>query len=255
MKITNFAKDYHEKMFPEYQSTLQKTDPELMERFDNFAFDEVINEIDLEDSTRFKAIQAVLIGCQGKEEYELLLPAALNMGVTPTEMKEIVYQSVAYVGMGRALPFLKILNEFLITQGIDLPLEGQANTTLETRREEGAKRQMEAFGDGMKGFENTDPEERRHINKWLVENCFGDYYTRSGLDMKDREMITFCFLAGQGGCESQLTSHVQANIRVGNNKEYLIKIVSQCLPFIGYPRSLNVLTCVENGYQNMKNNK
>ena len=30
-------------------------------------------------------------------------------------------------------------------------------------------------------------------------NCFGDYYTRTGLDLKQREMITFCFLAAQVG--------------------------------------------------------
>lgn len=71
-----------------------------------------------------------------------------------------------------------------------------------------------------------------------------DYYTRTGLDYKQREMITFCFLAAQGGCELQLTSHAAANMRIGNNKAFLIKIISQCLPYIGYPRSLNALRCV-----------
>ena len=84
----------------------------------------------------------------------------------------------------------------------------------------------------------------RHINYWLADNCFGDYYTRTGLDYKQREMITFCFLAAQGGCEPQLTSHAAANMKIGNDKVFLIKIISQCLPYIGYPRSLNALRCV-----------
>lgn len=46
MNITQFAKDYHEKMFPGYVSDFARTDPEFVERFDNFAFDEVINQDD-----------------------------------------------------------------------------------------------------------------------------------------------------------------------------------------------------------------
>ena len=98
----------------------------------------------------------------------------------------------------------------------------------------------------MRGFHKSGAAETVHINKWLTDNCFGDYYTRSGLDHKQREMITFCFLAAQGGCESQLTAHAKANINIGNDKLFLINIVSQCLPFIGYPRSLNAISCIEN---------
>ena len=103
---------------------------------------------------------------------------------------------------------------------------------------------MDIFGEGMRGFAQSGPEESRHINRWLADNCFGDYYTRKGLDYRQREMITFCFLAAQGGCEPQLTSHAAANMRIGNDKAFLIQVVSQCLPFIGYPRSLNALRCV-----------
>ena len=92
---------------------------------------------------------------------------------------------------------------------------------------------------------NPIEEETRHINLWLTDNCFGDYYTRTGLDYRQREMITFCFLAAQGGCEPQLISHAKANMKIGNDKAFLVKIVSQCLPYIGYPRSLNALRCVD----------
>ena len=44
MKLTDNARNYHDRMYPGYESTLAKTDPEFIERFDNFAFDEVINE-------------------------------------------------------------------------------------------------------------------------------------------------------------------------------------------------------------------
>ena len=97
----------------------------------------------------------------------------------------------------------------------------------------------------MHDFYKSGNEDSKHINYWLTDNCFGDYYTRKGLDYKQRELITFCFLLAQGGCEPQLTSHAAANVRLGNSKAFLIKVISQCIPFIGYPRSLNALHCVE----------
>jgi 4-carboxymuconolactone decarboxylase len=244
MSITIASKKYHEKMFPGYHSSFLETDPEFIERFDNFAFDEVVNQDDLDDKTRFMAILATLLGCQGMDEFRAMLPAAMNFGVTPVEIKEIVYQAVDYLGIGRVFPFLKITNEVLAEQGVELPLSGQATTTMENRLEAGEKAQMDIMGDGMKGFWKSSPEESRHINTWLTDNCFGDYYTRKGLDYKQREMITFCFLSAQGGCEPQLTSHAGANMRIGNDKAFLIKIISQCILYIGYPRSLNALRCV-----------
>ena len=244
MAMTEFSKKYKEKIFRGCESELIETDPEFMERFNHFVFDEVVNQVKLDDRIGFMAILAALLGCQGKEAFRELLPAAMDLGVTPVEVKEIVYQAAAYLGMGRVLPFLKITNEVLTEKGVSLPLEGQAGNTVENRRETGTQVQVEIFGEGMQDFWQSGPRESRHINQWLAENCFGDYYTRNGLDYKQREMITFCFLAAQGGCEPQLTSHAAANMRIGNGKEFLIRIISQCLPYIGYPRSLNALSCV-----------
>ena len=249
MEITGAAKAYHERMFPGYRSKFLETDPEFIERFDNFAFDEVVNSDDLDDHTRMMAILAALIGCQGIDEFRAMLPAALNFGVTPVEAKEIVYQAAAYLGIGWVFPFLHAANDILTARGVKLPLEGQATTTMDTRLEAGGQAQVDIFGEGMRGFQDSGPEESRHINRWLADNCFGDYYTRKGLDYRQREMITFCFLAAQGGCEPQLVSHAGANLKIGNDKAFLIQIISQCLPYIGYPRSLNALRCVNEAAQ------
>ena len=252
MVTREFSKMYNEIMFPGDESKLLENDPEFSELFYNFVFDEVIKQNDLEDRTRIMAILATLIGCEGIDEFKVMLPVALKLGVTPVEVKEIVYQSVAYLGIGRIRPFLKVTNDILEKQGVKLPLDNQSTTNKENRLEKGIQAQVDIFGEGMKEIYKSGPEESRHINYWLAENCFGDYYTRTGLNHKEREMITFCFLSAQGGCEIQLISHVLANIRLGNDKEFLIKIISQCLPFIGYPRSLNALRCVNNAVENMK---
>lgn len=218
-----------------------KTDPEFMERFEHFAFDEVVNEEgqQLDEITRHMAIVATLLGCQGIDEFRLEMPRALDAGLTPVMVKEFIYQAVDYLGIGRVLPFLDAANEILTSRGVKLPLEGQATTTMENRLEKGIEAQADIFGDHMKEAWKTG-----HINRWLAANCFGDYYTRTGLDLKQREMITFCFLSAQGGCEPQLIAHAKGNMNLGNDKAFLIKVVSQCLPYIGYPRSLNAVSCI-----------
>lgn len=246
MALTEFAKQYHDTMFAGRASDFLRTDPEFVERFDNFAFDEVVNQANgrLDDVTRWMAILAALLGCQGVEEFRVLVPAALRFGLTPAEIKEITYQAVAYLGIGRVFPFLRAVNEVFEVEGIPLPLEGQATTTAENRREMGTQAQVAIFGEGMRDFWQSGPEESKHINYWLAANCFGDYYTRTGLSYAQREMITFCFLAAQGGCEGQLAAHIRGNMRVGNDKAFLLSVISQCLPYIGYPRSLNAVACI-----------
>ena len=220
---------------------IQKSDPEFIERFEHFAFEEVPKEDgqQLTPDTRYLAILATLIGCGGTDAFSEMLPKALKGGVSPVMVKECVYQATDYLGYGRVLPFLKASNVVFEQIGIELPLPSQATTTMDDRLEKGVAAQVAIFGEGM-----NEAWKKSHINRWLAENCFGDYYTRNGLDLKQREMITFCFLMAQGGCEPQLIAHAKGNFNLGNDKDFLIRVVSQCLPYIGYPRSLNAITCI-----------
>lgn len=77
-----------------------------------------------------------------------MIPVALNFDVTPVEIKEIVYQAVAYLGIGRVFPFLKITNAVFEEKGISLPLPSQSTTTTENRREAGTRAQVDIFGKG-----------------------------------------------------------------------------------------------------------
>lgn len=246
-KITPEAKAFHEKMFPGYESDFLRTDPEFIERFDNFAFDEVVATVQLDDRTRYLGWLATLLGCQGIDEFRAILPAALRNGISPEEAKEVVYQAVAYLGIGRVFPFLKATNEILEAAGVELPLRPQAATepTEASRLAGGERAQIRCFGEGMRGYKDAGNPDYPHINKWLVDNCFGDWYTRGALDLKDRELVTFCYIAAQGGCDPQLRGHAAGNLHVGNNRELLIRVISSNLPFIGYPRTLNALAALD----------
>jgi 4-carboxymuconolactone decarboxylase len=80
---------------------------------------------------------AAIIACQAAREYRAMLGAALNIGVTAIEAKEILYQAVPYVGIARAYDFIQATNDVLTERGIELPLPGQSTTTPESRMEKG----------------------------------------------------------------------------------------------------------------------
>lgn len=244
MAISQAAKNYYEKMFSDDVSPLAKTDADFAAIFANFAFDEVIRSEKIDEKTRWLAITATLVGSQSLDCYKRLLPAALRFGLTSVEIKETLYQAVAYLGLGRVYPFLIAANEILADNGAaPLPKKSSALET-ESRLKRGEQAQVDIFGEQMRGFSSSGDALVRHINRWLTENCFGDYYTRDGLNYRQREMLTFCLLAAQGGCEAQLVSHAAANVRLGNDSAFLIEVVSQCLPYVGYPRSLNAVRCI-----------
>ena len=244
MYISEVAKKNRDELFLNHESGLKETDPELVEFFDNFAFDEVISYGNLDTKTRLMVILSSLIAMQTLSQYKIMLNGALNIGVTPIEVKEIVYQAIPYVGIAKTYDFIYATNEVLERRGIKLPLEGQSTTTIETRFEKGLDVQKSIFGEVIDNMYKESPENQLHIQRYLSANCFGDYYTRSGLDIKMRELLTFSMILSMGGCEPQLKGHIQGNLNVGNDKEILLSTVTQLLPYIGYPRTLNAIICL-----------
>jgi len=173
-----------------------------------------------------------------------MLGGALGVGVSPVEAKEIVYQSVPYVGIAKAFDFIHATNEILKTRGVNLPLPGQSTTTPETRFDTGLALSKSIFGETIDAMYAQSPRNQIHFQRFLSANCFGDYYTRTGLTIQMRELLTFSMLVSLGGCEPQMKGHIQGNANVGNDKETLIGVVTQLLPYIGYPRALTALHCL-----------
>ena len=219
---------------------LLKKDPELEEILRNFAFDEALqygNKIDAKTSSMLA--MASCIALQSHTMYNEMLESAWKNGVTPVEIKEVLYHAVPYAGMGKTLDFITSTNEFLESKGVELPLEEQSTTTTETRFSKGLETQKSIFGEQIDKMRATAPDNQKHIQDYLSANCFGDYYTRTGLDIKTREAITYAILISLGGCEPQVKGHIAGNLNVGNNKEYLLEATTRLLPLIGYPKTLN----------------
>ena len=245
MTISETAQRNHDELFPDHVSTLRVTDPELIEVFENFAFDEVLQYGDLDTRTRLMVQLAAIIASQALSEYRVMLGAALTVGVTPVQAKEIVYQAVPYVGLAKVLDFLHATNDELTARGVELPLPGQSATTPQTRAEVGLAVQKQIVGaDKVDGMYASASPDVAHVQRYLSANCFGDFVARGGLDLRTRELLTFSMLVALGGADAQVKGHVAGNINVGNDRGRLLAVLTQLLPFIGYPRTLNGLNAV-----------
>ena len=223
---------------------VSKEDEDLQNIFNNFVYGEVYNHGSLEPKLRELITLVSLTASQGQGMIAEHVEAALNVGANAIEIKEALYQCAPYVGFPRVFSALEEANKVFKDKNIKLPLPSQATVSEETRFEKGLEIQTNTFGQGILDAIRNAPENQKHIRNYLSAMCFGDFYTREGLDMKTRELLTFIMIISLGGQEAQATGHARGNLSVGNDKDTLIEAVTQCIPYIGYPRTLNAIAII-----------
>jgi 4-carboxymuconolactone decarboxylase len=239
------AKQKYEELFQQVQSVSNSDDPELMTILQRFIFGEVFYTGNLNDTTRELITITALATNQTLPQLKAHTNAALNIGVKPIEIREVVYQLAPFIGYPKVLNALDTINSVFKSRGIKLPLQNEGTVTEEQRFEKGKKIQYPIYGEGMKqNLKDLPGEFAEAIPRILTETCFGDYYTRGSLDLKTRELMIFCCLATLGA-DRQLISHAIGNLKVGNNKETLLSAMLQCYPYIGFPRTANAIYAIK----------
>lgn len=243
-RIARAEKKYQE-LFGQ-QIMASKTDPELLNILQRLIFGEVFYIGNLDDKTRELITITVLTTNQTLPQLKVHTGAALNIGATPIEIREVVYQSAPFIGYPKVLNALDTINSVFRSRGIKLPLENKGTVQENQRFEKGREQQYPLYGDRMKeNMKDLPGSLGEAIPKMLTESGFGDFYTRGGLDIKTRELTIFCVLATLGGTERQMASHAIGNLKVGNSKETLISAMVQCYPYIGFPRISNAINVIK----------
>ncbi|WP_026693875.1 carboxymuconolactone decarboxylase family protein [Peribacillus kribbensis] len=238
------SKDKFNQLFGEGVTAAHATDPDFQNILSHFIFGEVFYQGNLDDKQRELITLVVLATNQTLPQLKAHVSAALNVGLTPVEIKEAVYQCAPYIGFPKTLNAINEVNEVFKMKNISLPFESQNTVDEDNRFDKGLAVQVEIFGQLIAKMRENAPTNQKHIQDYLSAFCFGDFYTRGGLDLKTRELLTLCIISALGGAEGQVKAHVQGNKNVGNDKETLITAITHCLPYIGFPRTLNALACV-----------
>lgn len=226
-------------------SQLSKMDPDFSAIEDYLLKKEMPKAGEMSVKNRTMITLAALTTISGATRLHQATADALKAGMSVVEIKETLYQCAPYIGITRVESALVEVNDALQKLGQNPIPTSQSTVNEDTRFEKGLAVQKGIFGNAIDKMHASTPENQAYISKQaLTAYCFGDFYTRTGLDLKARELITFTAIMCLGGCEPQLKAHTTANLSVGNSKQDLIDTIMVAMPYIGFPRTLNALAVV-----------
>lgn len=214
------------------------SDPEMMAILQKYIFGEIFTVGDLDIKTREMLTVTSLAVQQTLPQLKAHLNAALNVGATPIELREAIYQCAPFIGFPKTLNALGVLNEVFKERGIETPLKSTATVKENERYKKGLAIQEPLYGneiyESMQGLPENMGED---VARFLTEVCFGDFYTREGLEPKTRELLIISILVTTGNT-STLKSHIKGNLKAGNSQETITAAIIQCLPYVGFPNTL-----------------
>ena len=224
---------------PQGETKALSQDKELRAVMDNFIGAEVPEATPLVEKREAELIRIVSLTVQQsnvllKEE----VATALDKGLSPEEILEAIYQCAPYSGFPRAVDAVEIARSVFKAKNVKVD-ESRATVNAETRLQAGADAQGTLFTPAYAEAAKAGKQNMPTIQYFLSSNCFGDYYTRKGLDLNTRELLTMAILVNLG-TEPQLKAHISANLKI-RTAEYVEQAIYNCLPYCGYPRTLNAL--------------
>lgn len=241
MTRTDICKENYRTLFKGEALPETGNDTDMMAILQKYIFGEIFTVGELDIKTREMITVTSLAVQQTLPQLKAHINAALNAGVTPVELREAIYQLAPFIGFPKTLNALNVLNEVFKERGIETPLKSTSTVKEDERFEKGLAIQKPLYGDEIqKSMEGLPDNMGADVSRFLTEVCFGDFYTREGLDLKTRELLVISILVTTGNTTT-LKSHIKGNLKAGNSKETITAAIIQCLPYVGFPNTLSAL--------------
>lgn len=208
-------------------------DPELMQILQRLIFGEISWTGPLDDKMREKITCAVLAALQCLPQLKAHTAAALHTGVSPLELREVIYLCMPFIGCPRTLNAVAAMDEVFAAQGIALPVEGAVRVDESERMAKGLALQEALYGSEIRDEFAALPEPYANalpdvLTGWL----FGDFYTREVLDEKTSEIVALVVLAALNAT-TQLSAHVRGCLKVGCTASEVYCALLHATPYMG----------------------
>lgn len=197
---------------PGADPALYESDPVFVEDFNAWVRGEVdVDSAVLTPRVRQLVRLASVLGANGVPRFEVLADGALGTVLTPVELKELVVQAVPYVGYATASDFLRATDDLLRRRGVELTLPEQAPMDRPRPPADGPLERYEA------GYVH-------------------DVFSRGGLDLADRALVTLAFLVALGVGGAQLEEQTRAAAALGHDRAVLLAVLVALVPAVGLLR-------------------
>ena len=175
-----------------------------------------------------------MIGCQAIGEYRVMLGAALTVGVTPVEVKEIVYQAVPTSAWPRPLTSCTSPTTSSPSAASSCRFLGSPRPQPRPGREGPRGAEADRRRHRVDTLDASAPDDEQHLQRWLSANFFGDHLTRAGIDVPTRELLTFAMLVRSAAASRNSPGTSPRTSMSATTATRLLNVLTQLIPYIGY---------------------
>ncbi|MFI6684747.1 carboxymuconolactone decarboxylase family protein [Streptomyces sp. NPDC050485] len=167
------------------------------------------------------------------------IDGALNVGVSPAEVLEILIHTAVYAGFPAALNGIAAAREvFEARPGLPVAPVDTAPVPGD-RYERGLAKLAEVDGHAGDQVVASMRDIAPDLTRYIIEFAFGDVYSRSALDLKSRELASVAMCTALGTAAPQLRVHIHGLLNVGGTREEVVEVITQMAGYAGFPAALN----------------
>lgn len=174
------------------------------------------------------------------------LAGALNVGCTRREIVETLIHVCLYAGFPAALNGLGVAREVFeaypdsASEEAEVAGEGpDAAETTADRYRRGLAALTEIDGHAGEQVVASLRDIAPDLGRYVIEFAFGDVYSRTGLDLRTRELATVAMCTALGTVAPQLAVHIHGLLNVGGTEEDVVETITQMVGYAGFPAALN----------------
>jgi 4-carboxymuconolactone decarboxylase len=197
-------------------------------------------------SREIAAIAALTALGNAEPQLKWHIGAALNIGVTPAQIVDIMYVSTVYHGFPAALNGIAVVREVLNDKNIKYaPVKREH---IADKRALGIKT-MDATSKGagervINSLKDIAPE----MADFIFEFSYGDVFSRGILSSKETEIVAIAGMCAAGTQRPQLIVHIKSGLNVGLTKGQIIGIMDQMAVYAGFPAALNGISAAREAF-------
>ena len=187
---------------------------------------------------------AALGAVQRLPQLRRYVAAALNIGLEPRPIQEVLIQVGIYAGFSASGEALEVAGAVFAERGISIPVEAARDDPLDALSARGRALLEDLHGDrGYQGYASPDNPVTGALYPVAIQYGYGEIWFRPGLDRRQRAL---CSVAGFTALrlESQVKRFGQSALNVGLTRTEVIEAVIQTAPFSGFAPALNALAAL-----------
>lgn len=221
------------------EETLNRICPDLSRYLIEYVFGEIYAREILDNRTKEQVVVAALTAMgTAAPQLKVHIHAALHVGCTPEEIREIIIQMCGYAGFPATLNAMGTLVEVLRETGQALSTVS-AHAGSEGRYERGKEILGKIAPAQERILRETYDPVNPDITKYVIAFGYGDIYARGILPIRNRQAATIAALAAKGTAPSQLRFHIGGGLRAGLTEAEIVEIMLLVSVYAGFPAALN----------------